>query len=300
MQALEYSVRPTRPFNKPRVQGLYIFGKKDAPESPQSEFYALKNKSAPSAQDAPSLGGVMASQGALLGAQINQRSRDALSASLHGDGDELYGKLGGLFSKPPMNGWAQTMIICKGLINFDGILCSGPRHSWLRGGQLEEPDQRKWYLKPVAHLPRTVAMVSLQSCNSCHSAPEGIFNYGSTHPQDLPLLAPPPFHSSTVRAATRSNLTINGKKARLLHRCRDCLRGRYCESCHKWWCEDCYELIIGNEGMKPPHAVISGFPDSGHSDGPGPNNFKVYMGLCVEDCLVGEMMSGAGSNGMWG
>jgi hypothetical protein len=24
------------------------------------------------------------------------------------------------------------------------------------------------------------------------------------------------------------------------------------------------------------------------------------MGLCVEDCLVSEMMSGAGSYGMWG
>ena len=35
----------------------------------------------------------MASQGAQLGAQFNQRSRDALSASLHGDDDELYGEL---------------------------------------------------------------------------------------------------------------------------------------------------------------------------------------------------------------
>jgi hypothetical protein len=24
------------------------------------------------------------------------------------------------------------------------------------------------------------------------------------------------------------------------------------------------------------------------------------MGLCVEHCLVAEMMSGTGSNGMWG
>lgn len=27
---------------------------------------------------------------------------------------------------------------------------------------------------------------------------------------------------------------------------------------------------------------------------------KVYSKLCVEHCLVSEMMSGAGSNGMWG
>ena len=27
---------------------------------------------------------------------------------------------------------------------------------------------------------------------------------------------------------------------------------------------------------------------------------KVFSKLCVEHCLVGEMMSGSGSNGMWG
>jgi hypothetical protein len=300
MLALEYSVRPTRPANKPRVKGLYIFGKRDVPESSHSARHVINNKTAPSAQVASSRGGVMASQGAQLGAQINQRSRDALSASLHGDGDELYGKLGTIFPKPPMNGWAQTMVICRGLINFDGILCSGPRHGMLSGGSKEELDQRPWYLRPVAHLPPTVAMIALQGCSSCHSAPEGIVDYGVMPPQDLPLLAPPPFYSSTIKAATRANKMINGKKARLLHRCRDCLRGRYCESCHKWWCEDCYELVVGNEGMKPPYAVISGFSDAGRSDGPGPSNFKVYMGLCVEDCLVGEMMFSAGSNGMWG
>jgi hypothetical protein len=29
-------------------------------------------------------------------------------------------------------------------------------------------------------------------------------------------------------------------------------------------------------------------------------NVKVHIDLCVEDCLVAEMMPGAGSNGMWG
>jgi hypothetical protein len=300
MQALEYSVRPTRPAGVPRLQGLYIFGKRDTAESSHSERYATSSESTPSVQVVPSLGGVLASQGAQLGARFNQRSRDALSASLQGDDDELYGELGVLFSESPLTGWARTMEICKGLISFDGILCSGPRHNWMSASTKGVFDQRPWYLKPDAHLPAAVAVIALRGCNSCHSAPEGIVNYGVTPPADLPLLAPPPFHSSTIKAATRSNKTINGKKARLLQRCRECLRGRYCESCHKWWCEDCYELVVGNEGMKPPHAVISGFQHVGHSDGPGPNNFKVYMGLCVEDCLVGEIMSGAGSNGMWG
>jgi hypothetical protein len=76
------------------------------------------------------------------------------------------------------------------------------------------------------------------------------------------------------------------------------LKNRYCESCHRWWCEDCYEL----PGLRS---------DTSHKSQPwgdyiaGPTektekNVKVHMGLCAENCLVGEMMSGAGSNGMWG
>jgi hypothetical protein len=298
MQALEYSVRLTRPNNMPRLQGLYIFSKRDSPETSRPERHVISAKSAPSIQVAPPLGGVTSSQGAQLGAQFNQRSRDALSASLQGDDDELYGKLGVLFPKPPLNGWARTMEACRGLISFDGILCSGPRHNWMSASTKRDLDQRPWYLRPLAHLPPAVAVIALQGCSSCHSAPEGIVNYGVTPSQDLPLLTPPPFHSSTIKAATRSNKTINGKKARLLQRCRDCLTGRYCESCHKWWCEDCYELIVGNEGMKSLHAVISGVLVAGHSEGPDSNNFKVYMGLCVEDCLLDEMMSGAGSSSM--
>lgn len=300
MQALEDSVRPTRPAHKPRVQGLYIFGKKDVPESFHSARHVISNEHISSPQVTSPLGGVMTSQGAQIGAQINQRSRDVLNASLQGDDDDFYGELGALFPKPPMADWARTIGLCRGLINFDGILCSGPRHGMMPEDSKGDLNQQPWYMRPVAYLPPAVAAIALRGCSSCHSAPEGILNYGAAPLQDLPLLAPPPFHSSTIKAAARSNKTTKSKKAQLLHRCKDCLRGRYCETCHKWWCEDCYELVVGNEGMKPPLAIISGFPDEDQIDGPGPSNFKVYMGLCVEDCLVGEMMSGAGSNGMWG
>jgi hypothetical protein len=36
------------------------------------------------------------------------------------------------------------------------------------------------------------------------------------------------------------------------------------------------------------------------TNAPNGNSVKVFSKLCVEHCLVGEMMSGAGSNGMWG
>jgi hypothetical protein len=37
----------------------------------------------------------------------------------------------------------------------------------------------------------------------------------------------------------------------------------------------------------------------GGSQGLSSKEIKVHMGLCVETCLVREMMSGAGSAGMW-
>jgi len=40
--------------------------------------------------------------------------------------------------------------------------------------------------------------------------------------------------------------------------------------------------------------------DIGDTRVPEPESIKVHMGLCIENCLVGEMMSGAGSLGMGG
>jgi len=55
----------------------------------------------------------------------------------------------------------------------------------------------------------------------------------------FPLLAPPTLHSSTTKAA-KTPSGGPGQEKSLLVRCYDCLRGRYCESCHVWWCENCY------------------------------------------------------------
>jgi len=40
--------------------------------------------------------------------------------------------------------------------------------------------------------------------------------------------------------------------------------------------------------------------DIGDTQVPKSESIKVHMGLCIENCLVGEMMSGAGSFGMLG
>jgi hypothetical protein len=43
-----------------------------------------------------------------------------------------------------------------------------------------------------------------------------------------------------------------------------------------------------------------GFTMGGESSKKGGDGIKVFNNLCVENCLVGEMMAGAGSGGMWG
>ena len=113
----------------------------------------------------------------------------------------------------------------------------------------------------------------------------------------FPLLAPPPLHSSTIKAA---KTPFPGFGDKMLLRCTDCLRSRYCENCHKWWCEDCYEISDHGGFFVPGPAQPWGAAESGNSGLHPEKNVKVHMGLCVEDCLVAEMMSGAGSNGMWG
>jgi hypothetical protein len=35
------------------------------------------------------------------------------------------------------------------------------------------------------------------------------------------------------------------------------------------------------------------------SDAKAKEEIKVHMGLCVDTCLVGEMMAGSGAGGMW-
>jgi len=67
---------------------------------------------------------------------------------------------------------------------------------------------------------------------------------------------------------------------------------------NKWWCETCYE--IPENGQPQRHAEVRDMIDIGDTQVPKPESIKVHMGLCVENCLVGEMMSGAGSFGMWG
>lgn len=300
MQVLQYAVRPSRPPNTPRIRGLYVFGPKDPPIISKVRRHVNHYPAGIAPLDTMPSFGVMSSQGAQIGAQWNQKSEDALSKALLEEEEKWYRKSGKIILKPPIADWAMTMQMCRGLISFDAVLCSGPRHEINAAPADISQDLRPWYRQPEAHLPPSVATFALDGCRDCHRAPEGLSIYGQSPIDTLPLLAPLPLHTSTIKAATKPSSAWDGKEARLLARCEDCVRNRYCENCQNFWCEDCFAGNYGRAKLlaSRPENVLA-LPEDDRAV-VRETEFKVHMSLCIEDCLVGEMMSGAGSNGMWG
>jgi hypothetical protein len=293
-QALIYAVRPSRPARTPKLKGLYFFGPKDAAPISRLDRRVTNHAHDNSAADiAASRGGVIYSQGAQIGARWNQISGDTLAEEMVRGGDKWYSRMGRVLAKPPSIDWAETMYACQGIISFDAVLCHGPHHSALEAPS-GDTSKSTWYKNPHAHIPPRVATHSIGGCSCCQTAPERFSKFGSSPLGQFPLLAPPPLHSSTAKAA---KAPFVGSGDKLLLRCMDCLRTRFCESCHKWWCEDCYEIPSqGHAGGSQQLWEAVGTALGGHTE----KNVKVHIGLCIEDCLVAEMMSGAGSSGMWG
>jgi len=288
--ALIYAVRPSRPAGTPRLKALYIFGPKDAASISRIDRQA--NYDIAAIDTMQSNGGVMYSQGAEIGAQWNQKSGEALAEMVRG-GDKWYLATGKVLANPPSTDWDNTIYACRGIISFDVVLCHGPRHTALVAQSSTNPTTVPWYKKPDSYITPRAATHSIGGCSSCGTAPERFSKFGSSPLDQFPLLAPPPLYSSTTKAA---KTPFHGSGNKLLLRCMDCLQNRFCGSCHKWWCEDCYEVPNQAFGgpVQPWEAVD--ITKGGHPE----RNVKVHIDLCVEDCLVAEMKSGAGSNGMWG
>ncbi|KAM0720820.1 hypothetical protein Q7P37_003105 [Cladosporium fusiforme] len=281
-QVLRYTFRPGRPENTTRLRGLYIFGRRDATPNPpmQSTPTSIPTHHPPT--------GVLASQGAQIGSEWNSRSSATLNQSLPSDDQQRwYGCSGRVLTHPTVD-WAYTLYNCQEVLTFDAVLCRGPRHDISKASG-------KGYLDP------RVANVALgpQGCESCGGCPEEPAVFGQTAHYTLPLLAPPPTHSSTVRAAQKPEAT-NAKSPTFIARCGDCLQGRWCERCNRWWCESCYQEPVpsaasSSQPSVPPATVE---PSTGASMAPPGAAIKVYSKLCVEHCLVGEMMISA--DGFWG
>ncbi|KAM4062707.1 ubiquitin fusion degradation protein (Ufd1) [Hirsutella rhossiliensis] len=206
--ALQYACRRTRPENSPKLRALYIFGSRDPSDT------------------APNAGQYHC---ASVSVDWNHRSQMALTSSLRPDGDAWWSKRGRIISRLISDEWASCMVACEGIIAFDAVLCQGPRHRNSHAfGKTSFP----------ADSGPAAATFAVSGCENCGTAPEGLAHPASTSPASLPLLAPPPILSSSIRAATSPQLPHQPFVAR----CMDCLRERYCIACHKWWCEACYKL----------------------------------------------------------
>lgn len=286
-QVLRYIVRATRPRGTPKLRALYVFGSLSAPR-PKS----AQQVPASLAQAA----GVTALEGAQIGAAWNMKSSAALSSCLDDDERRWY-SCNGRVMKRFNSDWPDTLQACQGLITFDAVLCRGPRHDSTK------VDSTK-YLKPA------IASIALgpAGCQCCGSCPEQPARFGTTDASSLPLLAPTPLLSASMHTAQRPDLDDSGNYPNLFLRCEDCLRGRWCERCNRWWCEDCYEEPVSRVHLRTDLQQLelrddlrqNGWADATAQVGGKGSDVKVYSKLCVERCLVSEMMSGAGSNGMWG
>jgi hypothetical protein len=291
MQALKYAVRPTRPTGTPKLRGLYIFGPMEASPGPPEPI--IGRRRSPTRYPDSSPAGVMSVLGAQLGAEWNKRSQEALTKDLCGVEDKWYQPTGFMFKKKtPLSDWADTIAACEGIIHFDAVLCRGPRHNPLNYAH-QDPNTpqnpHNTYLTPA------IATVALgpHGCNKCKSCPEGPAIFGESPSHHLPLLSPPPLHSSSIRAAqwphTKDNST---EPPKLFVRCKDCLKHRWCERCGKWWDESCY--MPTNTRTELQNQEFMQWQVLSTEERPK-EDIKVHMGLCVDNCLVDEMMAGGGS-----
>lgn len=239
MQTLRYACRPSRPEGTPRLKGLYVFGKKDL----------LSVSPAASGTASPSV------TGANISINWNHKSSHALKEAMNVNGSQWYHRRGKVITKPiaAVDGWAATLLDCRGVIQFDACLCTGPRHQ----------NSAAFTKVPVTSIPGAdhpwnIATFALGGCATCGCSPEGFTSYSDSPLEQLPLLAPVPLHSSNVKTALRpdSQCKNESEGAKFVPRCWDCIRDRFCFSCLQWWCEACYQAPTGAEMQAAQHVHI--------------------------------------------
>ena len=296
-QLLCYICRPSRPEGTPKLQGLYIFN--DRILSPHSVDDRDKGYS----------GGITQGEGARLGAT------PSTSASRNQAIDSIwYTASGTVLGQIPTDAhhWNETVYACKGIIAFDAVLCihmHAEMKSCLHESATDYLRQHHSAMPPIARLA-----LGPGGCAGCGAVPTGTPIWGEADQSEFPLLDPPPYSGRLVDAI-RPPTPISTKGVskespqRLVVSCTWCLINRYCESCHRWWCIDCFNPKQPHGGTAEGDIVVRGEGEGYMIDTfnvdtftPVPSRFtgvKVYNNLCVEHCLVPEMMAGAGSAGMW-
>ena len=287
-QLLTYLCRPSRPEGTPQLQGLYFF------TDPAHDRVV----------DAKEIfsDGITTVDGAALGLLPSEKAHNP-------EAQRWYAPSGRVTSIGADNrsGWEEILQSCSGIIAFDAVLCKA-MHEHMAPYLHEASRDFLTTSKPGVPTIATIAL-GPEGCAGCGKGPEETPTWGESDMKDFPLLSPPP-HSGKLVDAVRPPGAALGKSSqrqRLIVSCKWCLVNRYCDSCHKWWCADCYNPkqsnklrdleALSNTGLlylpAPEELETSG------SDGAKGDSIKVFNGFCVENCLVGEMMAGAGSNGMW-
>lgn len=204
--ALQYACRRTRPDGMPKLKALYLFGSKDT------------------------LAPAVAMDHSSVSVEWNYKSQQALTSSLQREGDAWWYRKGRIVNKHVPDEWAGCLLACEGVIAFDAVLCQGPRH---RNSPAFGTTPLREDRGPA------VAAYAVPPCEGCGKSPEGLLDPTDDMIQaSVPLLAPPPILSSSLRAAK----TPRQPATPFVPRCLECIRERYCASCYKWWCESCYTV----------------------------------------------------------
>ncbi|CAF9912488.1 MAG: hypothetical protein ALECFALPRED_008128 [Alectoria fallacina] len=269
LRIIRHLIRPTRPSEKPELRGLYLFGHPSGCQE-LHHFEEVIQRPEPIS--------ITASVGAQLGAgsyvDYANNFRKLLGRDPYSDSPySAPGTSDVLGAKWVTSEWSELLQACVGLIAFDAVLCRHNREN------VRDPRPR-------------LATVRLTGCKSCGTCPEGSAYPGASPADHLPLLSPPPLHTSKVEVAQR--IDTNGQSyPPLIVRCRTCLKDRWCERCNAWWCESCY-TIPKNRGLTKGNSASTVLSPISKED------IKVHNGLCVSKCLMDELLNGRGEGGMWG
>lgn len=298
-QLLRYLCRPSRPEGTPRLQGLYFFGHSESVSPYETDINAPSN----------TFMGVTGSQDAQLG----------VAATNHGDSllsnvDPWYrasNQIITLRRHSQRSAWEETLQVCQGIISFDAVLCT---HMHADMASVLHDASRDFLKERPGIPPLATVALGPAGCAGCGRSPHGAPVWGKSELHEFPLLWPPPFSGKLVDAVRPpARMTGDGRvlPQRLIVSCPWCLTNRYCESCHRWWCSDCYNPKNSKKSSEcqrrdkaglsyvPTWEELNGGASTAGSNGGG-DNIKVFNGLCTETCLVGEWMAGAGGGGMWG
>ena len=260
--------KSSHPKGMPSIRAIYLFGQ------PSRAQEVLRFEDAMTRPES-----ITASMGAQLGAGNHVadgldnfrklRVQDPYSDSPYGAPGMSY-ILEGRCVTP---GWSDILKVFAGFIAFDAVLC---RHDW-ENSHDSNP---------------SLATVRLTGCKSCGTCPEGPAYPGVSPTDHLPLLSPPPLHSSKVEVAQRID-TQGQPYPPLILRCRTCLKDRWCETCNAWWCESCYTI-------PKKRGPTKGDSTPSLSSRASNEAMKVHNGLCVSKCLMEVLLNGIGEGGMWG